>query len=108
MSPRGGVMLGMARTVRGDSLVEWEAMRIEARGDTLVFVAQPWGQGLTEFRSTSVSDDAVVFENPLHDFPQRVIYRHAAGDSLHARIEGVRTGEERGIDFRMSRAECAG
>ena len=106
MAPRGGTMLGMGRVVRAGETVDFETMRIEARGDTLVFVAHPSGQAQAEFRAASVEDDGVVFENPAHDFPQRVIYRHAAGDSLHARIEGLRDGAERGIDFRMGRTQC--
>ena len=106
MAPRGGTMLGMGRVVRGDVTVDFEAMRIEARADTLVFIANPSGQAEAEFASISIGDDGVVFENPTHDFPQRIAYRHAAGDSLHARIEGVRDGAERAIDFRMGRKQC--
>ena len=106
MAPRGGTMLGMGRVVRGDVTVDFEAMRIEARADTLVFIANPSGQAEAEFASISIEDDGVVFENPTHDFPQRIVYRHAAGDSLHARIEGIRDGAERGIDFRMGRTQC--
>ena len=106
MAPRGGMMLGMGRVVRGAETVSHEAMRIEARGDTLLFVAQPSGQATAEFRSTTVTHDRVVFENPAHDFPQRIIYRHAPGDTLHARIEGLRDGAEHGIDFMMERTQC--
>ena len=107
MAPRAGIMLGMGRVIRDGAVVAHEAMRIEQRGDTLVFVANPSGQAQAEFTATTIERDAVVFENPEHDFPQRVAYRHAAGDSLHARIEGTMDGSERGIDFRMGRAVCA-
>ena len=106
MAPRGDMMLGMSRVLRGAETIAHEAMRIEARGDTLVFVANPSGQRQAEFRSMEIDASGVVFENLEHDFPQRVIYRHAAGDSLHARIEGLDDGAERGIDFRMERTEC--
>src|SRR5689334_19753111 len=41
MAPRGGVMFGVGRTVRGDSVVEYEFLRIHAAGDTLVYDARP-------------------------------------------------------------------
>ena len=107
MRPRGGTMLGMGRTVRGDSTVEWEHLRIAAEGDTLVYYAIPSGQEPAAFRAISVSSEAVTFEDKAHDFPQRVIYRRAGADSLHARIEGTLQGQQRGIDFRYQRANCS-
>ena len=107
MRPRGGTMLGMGRTVRGDSTIEWEHLRIAPDGDTLVYHAMPSGQERASFRAISVSADAVIFEDTTHDFPQRVIYRRAGADSLHARVEGVMRGQQRGIDFRYQRASCS-
>ena len=107
MRPRGGTMMGMGRTVRGDSTVEWEHLRIATEGDTLVYHAIPSGQAPAAFRAISVSADAVTFEDKAHDFPQRVIYRRAGADSLHARVEGIMRGQPRGIDFRYQRASCS-
>jgi hypothetical protein len=39
-----------------------------------------------------------VFENPGHDFPQRIIYRRE-GDSLIARIEGEVDGRRRSAQW---------
>src|SRR5688572_14734950 len=107
MRPRGGTMMGMGRTVRGDSTVEWEHLRIAADGDTLVYHAIPSGQEPAAFRAISVSAEAITFEDKAHDFPQRVIYRRAGSDSLHARVEGIMRGQQRGIDFRYQRASCS-
>ena len=105
MAPRGGVMLGMSRTVRADSVIEWEFIRLYERGGNLVYAAQPARQAPAEFESTSIERDVITFANPAHDFPQRIIYRRG-GDSLFARIEGVRNGQERGVDFRYARVRC--
>ncbi len=59
-----------------------------------------------EFTSTAVSDSAVTFENPAHDFPQRIIYRRRGADSLIARVEGMRGGHLRGRDFAHRRVPC--
>jgi hypothetical protein len=48
----------------------------------------------------------VVFENPEHDFPQRIIYRLIANGKLLGRIEGVVDGTERSADFPMTRSDC--
>jgi hypothetical protein len=39
-----------------------------------------------------------VFENPGHDFPQRLIYRRD-GDRLTARIEGQAGGRTRTVEW---------
>ena len=106
MAPMGRTMLGMARTVRSDSTVEFEHLRILERGGHAIFHAEPSGQPPADFEARAVSDSLVTFENPAHDFPQRVIYRRNGRDSLIARIEGTRNGRVRGVDFRYARAAC--
>jgi hypothetical protein len=105
MKPRGGVMMGMSRTVRGDTVVEYEFVRLFEQGGALVYAAQPSGQSPAEFTSTQIREGGITFANPQHDFPQRISYR-LAGDSLYARIEGTMNGRERGVDFRYARVRC--
>ena len=66
------------------------------------------GQTPAVFLSTDVSDSSVVFEDPEHDFPQRVGDRRVAPDPPVAWIEGVRGGKLRRIEFSYRRAPCRG
>jgi hypothetical protein len=104
--PRAGLMLGSGRTVRADTLVEFEQTRIFERGGRLVYGANPSGQAPAEFESIELSDSSVTFENPAHDFPQRVMYRRRGADSLIGRVEGSRGGKVRGVDFPYARVAC--
>jgi Domain of unknown function (DUF6265) len=104
--PRAHMMLGTGQTTRGDSTTEYEQLRIFDRGSQVVYGAMPSGQPSAEFVATGVTDTLVVFSNPTHDFPQRVIYRRRGPDSLLARIEGMRGGQLRGVDFPYSRTAC--
>ena len=106
MRPRGGAMLGMSRTIRRDTMVEYEHLRIHDRGGKAVYVAMPSGQAMTEFEAVTTSDSLVTFENAAHDFPQRIIYRRRGADSVIARIEGTRGGQMRGVDFPFTRVAC--
>ena len=45
------------------------------------------------------SENKFVFENPLHDFPQRIIYHFADDKTLNARIEGDVDGKMESSDF---------
>ncbi len=106
MRPRAGLMLGISRTVVNDSLREYEQVAVFERSGHLVYAATPARQPPAEFESLTVSDSAVTFENLVHDFPQRVSYRSRGPDSLVARIEGIRNGRLRGVDFPYRRAAC--
>jgi hypothetical protein len=107
MAPAGGLMLGMSRTVSRGRATEYEFTRLEARdGRLLVLVAQPSGQPSAEFRAVEVGEGVLVFENPLHDFPQRVEYRRVGPARLDARIEGTVQGRARAVDFPYVRVAC--
>jgi Domain of unknown function (DUF6265) len=107
MVPRGGLMLGMSRTVRGDTLVEYEVVRMEERGDSLFYVANPVRQSQAQFLATSSTDSSVVFENPHHDFPKKISYYRTHPDSVVARVEGELSGRNRVLEFRYARVPCA-
>ncbi|HET9726391.1 MAG TPA: DUF6265 family protein, partial [Gemmatimonadales bacterium] len=87
-------------------LVEYEQTRIFERDGRLVYGANPSGQVAAEFESIELSDSSVTFENLGHDFPQRVMYRRRGADSLIARVEGMRGGKLRGVDFPYARVAC--
>lgn len=106
MKPAGGVMVGMSRTIRNGAATAHEFMLIRSDGDSLVFVAQPSNQREAKFIAARIAEREVIFENLAHDFPQRILYRRSGDDTLHARIEGVRDGKLRGIDYSMTKVAC--
>ena len=84
--PKGGAMLGVSRTVRGEKIIAFEYLRIVERGGGLVYVAQPGGQPPTEFVLTELDDQRATFVNPRHDYPQRIVYELSEKGSLTASI----------------------
>lgn len=106
MAPAGGSMLGMARVVRGGRMVAYEFTRIVTTDDGLVFIASPSGQETAEFALKRLDDKTVTFENPEHDFPQRIIYRMVDSDHLQGRIEGVTSDGEAHVEFPLTRFAC--
>lgn len=106
MKPGGGMMLGSGRTVKAGKTIDYEFVRIVEDIDGIFYVARPLGnKEETKFKLIKVSASEVVFENLLHDFPQRVIYKRQ-GDRLSARVEATEAGKTRGIDFLYLRAKC--
>ena len=72
----------------------------------LAFIALPSGQNMATFPLSSLSETEAVFENPDHDFPQRVIYARDGDSRLVPRIEGVSKGKLRVVEFPMTRVDC--
>ena len=107
MPPAGGTMIGVSRSVRDGETVAFEFIRIVEQEDGgLEFIASPSGQNTTSFFMLSLSDREVIFENPDHDFPQRIIYRLMSDEDLLGRIEGTIDGTERAVDFPMKKIDC--
>jgi len=90
-------MTNTTLTLKGGKLTV-ELADIQARDGTLIFHAQPPGQPAADFPLKAATATSVVFENPAHDFPQRVSYRRE-GAVLHARIEGVVGGKTQAVDW---------
>jgi len=107
MKPAGQSMIGMSRTVAGGKTVFTEHLQIrEANGQISYIVALGMGAKSVVFKLIKSSDNEVVFENPEHDFPQRIIYRRESTDALFARIEGQEKGVNKAMDFRYKRSKC--
>jgi hypothetical protein len=106
MSPSGGSLMGMSRTVVDGETTQYEFLQIRDLSEGLTYIAKPSNQREARFVAKSTSADEVVFENPNHDFPQRIRYRLVGGTALHARVEGTMNGKTRGIDFPFVRANC--
>jgi hypothetical protein len=107
MAPRGGSMIGVSRTIRDGKLVDYELIVLREQGGRLAYHAHPSGQPSTVFLSTNVTGSGAVFENPEHDFPQKVGYQRN-GDALTAWIEGTANGRARRVEFPYRRTSCPG
>jgi hypothetical protein len=70
--PTATVMVGAGRIEVGPGKVCTESLRIEADASGVRYVASPSGQAPTVFALTSLDAGRAVFENPQHDFPQRI------------------------------------
>jgi Domain of unknown function (DUF6265) len=102
-APRGGALLGMHRDVRAGRMVGFEFLRIQTEKDGLTYWASPGGETPTPFRLKERGARRVVFENPAHDFPQRILYWLGDDGKLNARIEGTLQGKPDGEEWSWTR-----
>lgn len=107
MKPDSGSMMGAGRTIRNGKVVSTEFFSVAETVEGVVLNVQlRLATKTTPFRAKEITPTAVIFENPDHDYPQRIIYRRQADGSLLGRIEGVDKGKERAVDYPMKRASC--
>jgi uncharacterized protein DUF6265 len=106
MRPEGDSMLGMSRTVVNGKTPFFEFLQIKREGEDLYYVARPQGKEPTSFKLVKLNDGEAVFENPQHDFPQRIVYAKQIDGTLLATIEGQEKGKSKRVDFSMRRARC--
>jgi hypothetical protein len=108
LSPRASSMLGVGRTTRGSTLIEYEMVLIRERGTQLSYEAHPSEQDPAIFMSAAIGDRSIVFENLKHEFPQRIGYERQSADRLLAWVEGPQNGQTKRIEYPYLRVACAG
>src|SRR5688572_24567065 len=74
LAPAGGSLIGVSRTVAGGKTVDYEFLQIRDLPDGVTYIAKPARQPEASFKIASKTADEIVFENPQHDFPQRIRY----------------------------------
>ncbi len=106
--PAGGSMVGMSRTIARDRTVFHEFMIIEETDDggVVMTVTVRDAKAGVPFKLVKSGEKEAVFENPKHDFPQRIIYKRDSAEALSARIEGDSgQGGMRGVDFKFKKGK---
>ena len=53
------------------------------------------------FKLTSQNNNNFIFENPEHDFPQKITYERKDNGSLLAVVEAVKDGKTRKIEYNL-------
>lgn len=99
---------GKSYMVKEKDTMVFETLRLVQEKGGLVYIPTIKNQnnGLpVRFAAKSVTDGALVFENPQHDFPQIISYTRIGADSLVAEISGMRNGQERRQTFPMKRVK---
>ncbi len=56
-----------------------------------------------QFKMTEATESQLVFENKMHDFPQKIIYIKVSNNNLIAEISGIKDGVETKESYPMKR-----
>ncbi|MBN8865458.1 MAG: hypothetical protein J0H92_18940 [Sphingobacteriales bacterium] len=99
---------GKSYMVKDKDTMVFETIRLLQEKEQLFYIPvvknQNEGQPV-RFALKSISENSLVFENPVHDFPQLISYTRITSDSLLAEISGTRNGQPRSQRFPMKKVK---
>ena len=95
------LLFGYSVTTSGDQLRSFEDLRIEPSEAGHVYVASPNGTTPVRFTETHGTDVSLRFENPDHDFPQRIEYFRD-----HTTLTATISNMDRSQSFEIAMRAC--
>lgn len=105
-TPSMNLMLGTTRYLRDGGTRSFEFAVISMTGDLTQLTPHPRGTASVPFREGQRTARSIGWENPAHDFPQRIRYERISEDSLVATIELM--DGSRATGYRMGKVACPG
>lgn len=90
----------------GKDTVFAETVKLAETNGNLVYTVTIPGQNNEKpvpFELTSAHENQLVFENPKHDYPNKIVYNKITNDSLVAEISGIQKGKPASEQFAMKR-----
>lgn len=106
MPPQAGLMLGVSRTTREESVRTFEYMRIRQEGDTIVYTASPAGQTTTDFTATIATTTHLRVENRMHDSPQAIEYILTDPQTIAIRVYNDANSTTPAFQYQYTKASC--
>ncbi len=102
----GNELKGISYMLEEKDTIVFETIQLIQNEEGLFYIPKVKNQndGLpVKFKLKMNSDSSLVFENPLHDFPQVISYAKIGSDSLVAEISGVKNDSKQRQAFLMNR-----
>lgn len=97
---------GTSYFIKGKDTLHSETVELSQKGDALIYSPNVKGQNgdlPVAFKMTSATANTLVFENPAHDFPQKISYKMITKDSIVAEISGKQGGKPASEAYPMGR-----
>lgn len=97
---------GNSYFINAKDTVHFESIVLKQLKEELLYSATVIGQNNDEpvdFKLTSSNENSFVFENPTHDYPQKIVYKKVNENSLVATISGMQQGKMSEESYEMKR-----
>lgn len=106
LSPDNSFYIGTGIAYKNNKIVSQEEMRISLENEELYYIVTVKNHNENQaipFRLSSSTNNSVLFENPHHDFPQKIEYTMINQDSINAVVSASSNEKIRKLVFNFSR-----
>lgn len=94
--------------IKENDTLHFESITLQQKGEELTYTATVQGQNNDKpvsFKLTTSTEKQLVFENPKHDYPQKISYNQITTDSLVAKISGIQQGKPSSEQYSMKKTK---
>ena len=92
--------------IKEKDTVHFESITLQQNGEVLSYNATVKGQNSDKhvsFKLTNSTEKQLIFENPKHDYPKKIIYTQINEDNFVAEISGTLEGKATSEKFAMNK-----
>lgn len=97
---------GQSYFIKDKDTVHFETMLLQQTGEELDYIATVKGQNNDKpvrFKLMETTEKELLFENPKHDYPQKISYKQTSNKSLTAEISGLQFGKPNSEKYSMTK-----
>lgn len=102
------LFIGESYFIKGKDTLHFEKIQMKQKGEALFYIAAVKGQNNDKpvtFKHNDTIEKQLVFENPKHDFPQKIVYSQITKDSIIIQISGIQQGKPSSERFSMKKSK---
>jgi hypothetical protein len=92
--------------IKSKDTLHFETITLQQTGEELTYSATVKGQNNDKpvaFKLTNATEKQLIFENPKHDYPQKISYTQITADSLVSKISGIQQGKPSSENYSMKK-----
>jgi len=92
--------------IKEEDTLHNETILLTQKNDVITYSAKIIGENndkSIDFKLTSMTENNCVFENPSHDYPQKIMYKKASNNNLIATISGIQQGKQSTENYSMKK-----
>ena len=88
--------VGHSYFIKGKDTISSESIELTQKGEELYYIPTVKGQNnnkAVSFKLNTATTKEFIFENPKHDYPQKIVYKLINANNLVATISGIQQGK---------------
>ncbi len=102
------LFIGESYFIKGKDTLHFENLQFKQKGEELFYIATVKGQNndkAVTFKHNIELAKQLVFENPQHDYPRKIVYKPFAKDHLLIEISGIQQEKPSATRYMMKKTE---